>query len=164
MTSDGTAWRPLVHVLDIAQAIAEVLAAPCETVSNEVFNVGDEANNYTVREISGAVSTTFPHCLVEFGRNSRDNRSYRVGFDKIRERLPNFRCRWSAADGAQQLSYGIAATLLTQVALAVAAQGRALAILLDQYTAQARRAAGCIEPRHAGIEHRLQLSQPPQLS
>jgi nucleoside-diphosphate-sugar epimerase len=103
MTSDGTAWRPLVHILDIAGAIAEVLEAPREAIFNQILNVGDDANNYTVREISGAVAEAFPNCLVEFGPKAHDNRSYRVSFAKIKEHLPNFRCRWSATQGAHEL-------------------------------------------------------------
>jgi nucleoside-diphosphate-sugar epimerase len=103
MTSDGTAWRPLVHVLDIAEAVVQTLEAPREAVFNEVFNVGDDSHNYTVRQISAAIADEFPGCAVEFGQNTRDNRSYRVSFAKIGKHLPGFRCRWTAGQGARQL-------------------------------------------------------------
>lgn len=103
MTSDGTPWRPIVHGLDIAQAIIAVLEAPVEAVANEVFNVGDTEHNYRVREIAEIVGDVFPGCSVSFGSPSSDNRSYRVAFDKIRKHLPTFKCKWDARRGAEQL-------------------------------------------------------------
>jgi nucleoside-diphosphate-sugar epimerase len=103
LTSDGTPWRPLVHGLDIARAIVEVLEAPRDAVHNQVFNVGDTEHNYRVREIAGVVGEVFPDCRVTFGAPSPDNRSYRVSFAKIRKHLPGFKCAWDARRGAQQL-------------------------------------------------------------
>jgi nucleoside-diphosphate-sugar epimerase len=103
MTSDGTPWRPIVHALDICQAIIAVLEAPVEAVANEVFNVGDTEHNYRVREIAEIVGEVFPGCKVSFGPPSPDNRSYRVSFEKIRKHLPTFKCRWDARRGAEQL-------------------------------------------------------------
>jgi len=103
MTSDGTPWRPLVHALDIGQAISKVLNAPVSTVHNEIFNVGDDAQNYTVRDIATIVAEVFPGCELSFGPPSPDNRSYRVKFDKIHSHLPGFRCGWDARAGAKQL-------------------------------------------------------------
>lgn len=103
MTSDGTPWRPLVHVRDIAHAIACALAAPRDFVHNEVFNVGSTSENYQVREIAQIVADTFPGCELSFGTSDGDNRSYRVCFDKIHSRLPGFDCRYNAAAGANEL-------------------------------------------------------------
>lgn len=103
MISDGTPWRPLVHGLDICQAIIAVLEAPLQAVSNQVFNVGDTEHNYRVKEIAEIVGEVFPSCEVTFGPPSPDNRSYRVSFEKIRKHLPGFKCRWDARRGAQQL-------------------------------------------------------------
>ncbi len=103
MISDGTPWRPLVHGLDIAQAIIRVLEAPRAAVHNETLNVGDTRHNYTVREIAEVVGEIFPGSQVSFGEQAADNRSYRVSFDKIRRVLPDFNCRWDARRGAQQL-------------------------------------------------------------
>lgn len=103
MTSDGTPWRPLVHVLDIGEAIAAVLAAPREVVHQQIFNVGDTAANYQIREVAQIIADTFPGCRLELGRSDGDNRSYRVSFAKIKERLPAFCCRWSVPMGAEQL-------------------------------------------------------------
>lgn len=103
MTSDGTPWRPLVHVQDICDAVTASLEAPVVAVANEVFNVGDDGQNYRIREIVDAVAKTFPGCSVETGSSRGDNRSYRVSFVKIREHLPGFRCRWDVESGAKQL-------------------------------------------------------------
>ncbi|WP_448603356.1 NAD-dependent epimerase/dehydratase family protein [Thermoleptolyngbya sp.] len=103
MTSDGTPWRPLVHALDIAKSIICVLEAPRDIVHNQVFNVGDTANNYQVKEIAEIVAETFPGCALSFGDNGSDNRSYRVSFEKINTQLPGFKCEWNARRGAEQL-------------------------------------------------------------
>jgi nucleoside-diphosphate-sugar epimerase len=104
MTSDGTPWRPLVHGLDIAKSIIAVLDAPKEAIHNEIFNVGDGAHNYRVKEVAEIVAAAFPGCTVSFGTNSSDNRSYRVNFDKIRKHLPGFTCDWDAKRGAEQFA------------------------------------------------------------
>ena len=103
MISDGTPWRPIVHGLDICQAIAAVLDSPLEAVANEIFNVGDTEHNYRVKEIAEIVGEVFAGCTVSFGPPSPDNRSYRVSFEKIRKHLPNFKCQWDARRGAEQL-------------------------------------------------------------
>lgn len=103
MTSDGTPWRPLVHVLDICEAIACVLEAPRDAVHGEVFNVGHDQDNYQVRDIAQIVAGVYPGCELSFGSNGADNRSYRVSFGKIHEKLPGFKCSWDARKGAQQL-------------------------------------------------------------
>jgi nucleoside-diphosphate-sugar epimerase len=103
MTSDGTPWRPLVHGLDICQAIILALEAPVAAIHNEVFNVGDTDHNYRVKEIAEVVANTFAGCKLSFGAPSADNRSYRVSFEKIRKHLPNFKCAWDSKRGAQQL-------------------------------------------------------------
>jgi nucleoside-diphosphate-sugar epimerase len=103
MVSDGTPWRPLVHALDIAKAIRCVLAAPRELVHDEVYNVGATEQNYRVREIAEIVSAQFPGCELTFGSTGGDNRSYRVSFEKINNKLPGFCCDWDARLGAHQL-------------------------------------------------------------
>ncbi len=102
MTSDGSPWRPMVHALDIAKAIRMVLAAPVDRVHAEVYNVGSNDNNYTVRQIAETVAQEFPGCALSFGSPSADNRSYRVNFDKIYGAL-GFGCDWDLARGARQL-------------------------------------------------------------
>jgi len=103
MTSDGTPWRPLVHVLDICEAIVRTVEAPKDAIHNEVFNVGHDADNFQVREIAQIVANVFPGCELTFGPSGGDNRSYRVSFAKIHAQLPGFRCAWDARKGAQQL-------------------------------------------------------------
>jgi nucleoside-diphosphate-sugar epimerase len=103
MTSDGTPWRPLVHVEDICYAVILALEAPREAVHNEIFNIGDDAQNYRIREIAAIVGQVFNGCDITFGRPSGDNRSYRTCFSKIRRHLPQFQCHWSAELGARQL-------------------------------------------------------------
>jgi nucleoside-diphosphate-sugar epimerase len=103
MTSDGTPWRPLVHVEDICQAVILALEAPREAVHNEIFNVGDDEQNYRIREIAAIVGQVFDGCTVIFGQPSGDNRSYRTSFEKIRRHLPEFGCRSPASAGARQL-------------------------------------------------------------
>lgn len=103
MISDGTPWRPLVHALDIAKAIICTLEAPRDIIHNQIFNVGDTANNYQVKQIAEIVAETFPGCQLSFGDQGSDNRSYRVSFEKINQVLPGFKCDWDAQRGAQQL-------------------------------------------------------------
>jgi nucleoside-diphosphate-sugar epimerase len=103
MTSDGSPWRPLVHVEDICQAIVLALKAPREAIHNEIFNVGDDDQNYRIGEIAAIVGRVFEGCKITYGRPNGDNRSYRVSFGKIRRHLPEFRCQWSGELGAKQL-------------------------------------------------------------
>jgi len=103
MTSDGTPWRPLVHVLDICQAMACCLEAPRDLIHDQVFNVGDTQQNYQVKDIAAIVAGTFPSCALQLGNSDGDNRSYRVLFEKIAACLPGFKCRWDAVKGAEQL-------------------------------------------------------------
>jgi nucleoside-diphosphate-sugar epimerase len=103
MNSDGSPWRPLVHGLDIAQAIRQVLTAPEDAVRGQVLNVGSDEQNHQVREIAQVVADAFPGCELSFGPPSADNRSYQVSFAKIGQVLPGFACRWDAARGARQL-------------------------------------------------------------
>jgi len=102
MTSDGSPWRPLVHVLDICNAILHVLEAPREVIHNEIFNLGKTEDNFTVREIAEIVAEVFSGCELTFGSSDGDNRSYRVNFDKIHEKLPNFICSFTPLQAAQQ--------------------------------------------------------------
>lgn len=103
MTSDGSPWRPLVHLLDICEAICCALDAPRDAIHNEIFNVGHDADNFQVREIAQIVADVYPGCELSFGPAGGDNRSYRVSFAKIHAQLPGFRCNWDARKGAQQL-------------------------------------------------------------
>ena len=103
MTSDGSPWRPLVHLLDICEAIACVLDAPQDAIHNEIFNVGHDGDNFQVRGIAQIVADVYPGCELSFGPAGGDNRSYRVNFAKIHAQLPGFKCSWDARKGAKQL-------------------------------------------------------------
>ncbi len=103
LQSDGTPWRPLVHALDIAQAIHLSLTAPAETIRGQIFNVGSSEQNYRVIDIAKIVAEEFPGCELTVGAAGADNRSYRVNFDKIQRLLPDYKCQWSARDGARQM-------------------------------------------------------------
>lgn len=102
MNGDGSAYRPLVHILDICDAIVCALEAPRHVVHNQVFNVGQDSDNYRIKQIAEIVQGVFPNCGIEFGTAGADNRSYRVSFEKIRSKL-GFSCRRNATIGAVQL-------------------------------------------------------------
>lgn len=103
MTSDGTPWRPLVHVQDICNAFAHALDTPREIVHNLVLNVGDTEENYQVRQIAEIIAKVFTGSKLSFGKSDGDDRSYRVSFDKIKEILPGFQCQWNVEKGATEL-------------------------------------------------------------
>jgi nucleoside-diphosphate-sugar epimerase len=103
MISDGSPWRPVVHVEDICEAIYRSLVAPEDSVRGKIFNVGQNSDNYRVREIAHIVAEEFPGCEVTVGPSRGDNRSYRVNFDRIHRELPGFSCRYTVRDGARQL-------------------------------------------------------------
>lgn len=102
--SDGTPWRPIVHIEDIIGAAICALEAPIEAIHNETFNVGITKENFRIREIAEVVKETVPNCHIEFAPGGGpDKRCYRVDCDKIRRALPKFQPRWSLRKGAQQL-------------------------------------------------------------
>jgi nucleoside-diphosphate-sugar epimerase len=102
--SDGTPWRPIVHIEDINRAFIAVLNAPRENIHNQAFNVGQTTENYQVRDIAEIVKETVPGCEVEYAPGGEpDKRSYQVDFSKIERMLPEFKPQWTARLGAQQL-------------------------------------------------------------
>ena len=103
MTSDGSPWRPIVHVGDICDAIRAAVTAPREAVHAQVFNVGRNDANHRVREIAEIVAEAFPGCRLSIGSSDGDSRSYRVSFDKIASSLPGFEATRDAELGARQL-------------------------------------------------------------
>jgi nucleoside-diphosphate-sugar epimerase len=104
LKSDGSPWRPIIHIEDISRAFVAALEAPRERVFNEAFNVGQTAHNYRIREIAEIVADVVPGCSLRFAADAGpDKRSYRVSFEKIRSRLPAFKPQWDARRGAEQL-------------------------------------------------------------
>lgn len=102
--SDGTPWRPLVHLEDVALAVKCVLEAPSESVRNETFNVGQTGENYRVREVADLVAEIVSDSKVTYdGSAGPDQRNYRVDCDKIRRVLPDFKPRWTLRQGIEQL-------------------------------------------------------------
>jgi nucleoside-diphosphate-sugar epimerase len=102
--SDGTPWRPIVHIRDITAAILSVLEAPRELIHNETFNVGQTNENYRIRDLANIVMETVPGCRVEYAPDGGpDKRCYRINCDKIGRTLPGFRPQWTARKGAQEL-------------------------------------------------------------
>lgn len=102
--SDGTPWRPIVHIRDIVAAVVAALDAPREVVHNQTFNVGRNDENFRIREIADIVAEVVPGCRVEYAPGGGpDLRCYRVSFDKINRILPAFRPQWTARMGAQEL-------------------------------------------------------------
>lgn len=114
LKSDGTPWRPIVHVEDISRAFIAALEAPADEVCNEAFNVGQTAHNYRIRDLAEIVAAVVPECTLEFAVDAGpDKRSYRVSFEKIRRKLPAFKPRWDARMGAEQLYRAYQSTGLT---------------------------------------------------
>jgi nucleoside-diphosphate-sugar epimerase len=104
LKSDGSPWRPIVHVEDISRAFIAVLNAPREIVHNQAFNVGINEENYRIRDLAEIVHETVPGCRVEYAKDAEpDKRTYRVDFSKIARLLPEFKPRWNARLGAQEL-------------------------------------------------------------
>ena len=114
LKSDGTPWRPIVHIEDISRAFIAALHAAPEAIAGYAFNVGRTDQNYQIREIAEAVAKVVPGCRVEIAPDAGpDKRSYRVNFDKITRALPDFKPCWDVHQGARQLYESFVATGLT---------------------------------------------------
>jgi nucleoside-diphosphate-sugar epimerase len=104
LKSDGSPWRPIVHIEDISRAFISVLEAPRERVFNEAFNVGQTAHNYRIREIAQVVAEVVPNAELAFAPDAGpDTRCYRVSFEKIAKAVPAFQPQWDERKGAEQI-------------------------------------------------------------
>lgn len=104
MKSDGTPWRPLVHIEDIARAFLAVVEAPREVVHSEVFNVGSTDENYQIRDVARIVEEVVPGANFEMsGTAGPDIRDYRVDCSKIKSAIPSFQTEWTVERGATEL-------------------------------------------------------------
>jgi nucleoside-diphosphate-sugar epimerase len=104
LKSDGTPWRPIVHIEDISRAFIAVLHAPRQVVHNQAFNVGRNDDNYQIRELAEIVQETVPGCRLEYAADAGpDKRCYRVDCSKIARTLPEFQPQWNARRGAEEL-------------------------------------------------------------
>jgi nucleoside-diphosphate-sugar epimerase len=102
--SDGTPWRPLVHVEDISRAFAAALTADRDRIHDQAFNVGATAENYQVRDVAAMVEAAVDGSTIEYAPGAApDARDYRVDFAKVGRLLPEFEPRWTVADGIDQL-------------------------------------------------------------
>jgi nucleoside-diphosphate-sugar epimerase len=104
LKSDGTPWRPIVHIEDISMAAIAALESPREVVHNQVFNVGINSENYQMRQLAEIVGKTVPNCEIKFaGGAEPDKRNYRVDFTKYTNAFPNHKLHWNATQGARQI-------------------------------------------------------------
>jgi nucleoside-diphosphate-sugar epimerase len=104
LQSDGTPWRPLVHIQDIAQAFVACLAAPTSVIHDRAFNVGRTKENFQIRDVANLVSEIVPDSRVTFAAGaSPDIRNYRVDFRRIETELPGFRPSWTLREGIEEL-------------------------------------------------------------
>lgn len=103
LSSDGTPWRPLVHILDVCEAFLAVLEAPKKLVQNQIFNIGSSNGNYQVKDIAKIVGKVFPGCKVTLGKSDGDTRSYKVSFDKLKKTFPKLKIKKTVEDGAKEL-------------------------------------------------------------
>jgi nucleoside-diphosphate-sugar epimerase len=102
--SDGTPWRPIIHIRDIVGAALAALEAPREAIHNQTFNVGVTEENYRIRDLADIVAETVPGSRIEYAPGGGpDKRCYRISCEKIRRMLPGFRPQWTARKGAQEL-------------------------------------------------------------
>jgi len=103
LMSDGTPWRPLVHIEDISRAFLAALEAPVEAIHNQAFNVGRTSENFRIREVAELVAQVVPDCEVSFAPGaSSDLRDYRVSFRKAEEHLPGYRPTWTLRAGIEE--------------------------------------------------------------
>lgn len=102
--SDGTPWRPIVHIEDISSAFLAVIHAPRELIHNQAFNVGRNEDNYQIKDLAEIVRETVPNCVIEYAKDAGpDKRCYRVDCSRIMAVLPEFKPKWDARLGAQEL-------------------------------------------------------------
>ncbi|MFC1889611.1 NAD-dependent epimerase/dehydratase family protein [Thermodesulfobacteriota bacterium] len=104
LKSDGTAWRPLLHVSDMAHAFVAILHAPCEAVHNQMFNIGQTEENYRIRDVADIVGETVPGSRVKYADGAEaDQRCYKVDCSKLPQRVPEFKPQWTVRKGAEEL-------------------------------------------------------------
>ena len=114
MKSDGTPWRPLVHIEDIARAFLALLEAPRDVVHDQAFNVGSTTENYRIREVAQLVEELVPGSTVELAEHAGpDKRNYRVSCDKLCSLVPAYQPQWTVRTGIEELADAYRAASLT---------------------------------------------------
>lgn len=104
MKSDGTPWRPLVHVEDIAAAMRAVLESPRDPIHNEAFNVGQTDENYQIKDVAAIVQDVVPNSVIQLAKGAEpDKRNYRVSFEKISHQVPTYQPQWTVREGVEEL-------------------------------------------------------------
>lgn len=103
MESDGTSWRPFVHIDDVCKAFTCALTAPKSKIHNQIFNVGNNKSNYQIKDVAQIIKKTLPHCKVFLNKNGADKRNYKVNFDKISAQLPGFKSKRDVKTGVKEL-------------------------------------------------------------
>jgi len=104
LQSDGTPWRPLVHIQDINLAFICCLTAPTDVIHNQAFNIGRTSENFRIRQVAEMVAEVVPNSQVSFAPGaSPDTRNYRVDFKKAETKLPGFKPRWTLKQGIEEL-------------------------------------------------------------
>ena len=104
LQSDGTPWRPLVHIRDINNAFLACLTAPVDAIHNQAFNVGRNSENFRIRQVAEMVAEVVPNSTVTFAPGaSPDTRNYRVDFTKIETKLPGYKPTWTLKKGIEEL-------------------------------------------------------------
>jgi nucleoside-diphosphate-sugar epimerase len=115
LKSDGTPWRPLIHIEDIARAMLAVCEAPRDAIHLEAFNVGRTSENYRIREVAEIVEEVVPGSRVVFAETAGpDKRNYRVDCSRIAERIPGFEPVWTVRKGVEELYAAYLAAALTK--------------------------------------------------
>lgn len=148
MLSDGTPWRPIVHVADICNAVEAALDAPRDAVHAEAFNIGRSSENYRIRELAEIVAETVPGCTITYAEGAGpDTRCYRVDCTKAETRLPGFAPHWDARAGARELADAYLAAGLQESDLHGARYVRLARIRELQGTGQLDAGLHWVEPK-----------------
>ncbi|MDP9148707.1 MAG: SDR family oxidoreductase [Myxococcota bacterium] len=104
LQSDGSPWRPLVHIKDIINAFSACLTAPIDAIHDQAFNIGRTNENFQIRQVAQLVAQIVPRCEVAFAQGaSADTRNYRVDFRKAETRLPGYKPQWTLRAGIEEL-------------------------------------------------------------
>lgn len=119
LKSDGTSWRPLVHIEDISRAFLVLMEADRDKIHNEAFNIGATEENYLIRDVATIVSEVVPNSEVAFSDEAfNDLRNYRVNCDKLATAFPEAKPQWTVRKGVEELlenydKYGLTEDILT---------------------------------------------------
>lgn len=153
LKSDGTPWRPLVHIEDIARAFLAIIEAPRELVHCKAYNVGRTDETYRIRDVAEIVAGVVPNSTVSFAEGaSPDKRNYRVDCSRIASELPAFKPQWTVRRGVEQLYDAYLQVGLTQEMLTGAHLQRIKHITSAQATGSvdARLRVTALEGAHDG--------------